>query len=195
MGKSPYSIISLNGGSDLAKVLITGGNKNVGSWISDVLSPDHEVKSLSRSTGVDLSTEPGRQSVMNQLQWADIFINNSHVNNVQCLLLDFFFESYRNSAKWIINIGTIEFTDEIWQLVPPEYKQEKLQLHSASRHLQSEVDRTCRITLLRLGIMDTPNCKPIQRPKVSKQEFSTAFRSLIDSPDKVEIRDFSIGTN
>lgn len=176
----------------MSKVLITGGNQFVGQWIADYFQQNHEVLSASRSSGYDLTTAESRQSLLKLSEEVDIFVNNVHVGDSQCYLLDSFFRKWQHQNKWIINVGTVELPDEIWNLVPPDYREQKMQLHALVARLQAENNRKCHLTNLRLGVMNTENCKPLSPPKVEKSELHQALDFLCKNRS-LEITDLGLG--
>lgn len=177
----------------MTKVVITGGNKFVGLWISDFFKANHNVVSISRSTGHDLNDAATFDSVLKHTDDADIFVNNAHVGSSQIQLLESVFAQWRYQSKWILNIGALDFNDEIWSLVSPEYRQEKQMLTSLIAKLQLLEDRKCRLTHLKLGVVDTENCQPLNVPKIQKNELHSALEYLCNSNSTNEVRELGLG--
>jgi short-subunit dehydrogenase len=116
------------------KIILTGHTKGLGKALADVFSSNgHNVLGFSRTTGHDISIENAREEILDQLQTADVFINNAYDPVGQTLLLEKSLDIWNKKDKFIINIGskcTTAFFNEIENLYVKnfilKYTEEKL---------------------------------------------------------------------
>lgn len=59
----------------MKKIVITGHTQGIGAYLAENIM--HDVTGFSRSTGVDIGTEEGKETVLDALDYADVFINNA----------------------------------------------------------------------------------------------------------------------
>ncbi len=169
------------------KVVVTGGQRGVGSWCIDWCQQSgFEVTEFSRSAGYDITQADIQSLIIEKAQSADIFINSAHDGYSQCQLLQKLFKLWQNQDKLIINIGAWQFSPMIWDLVETSYVPEKAALHVLTSRLQQE-PRRCKISLMELGMMDVPSTSPITSPKVDKKSFQKSLDFIIHQAGSTEI--------
>lgn len=107
---------------------------------------------FSRTNGYDISTKNGRQRIIDESTDCNIFINNAYAEFYQVDMLYEMFDSWKDSNKIIINIGS-NTTDGIKSYVHP-YAAHKAALHKASEQL-SNMKTMCKVTNIKFGWLGT----------------------------------------
>jgi hypothetical protein len=152
------------------KILITG-NKGLAKALGELLSVEHFVTHVSRTTGHDIA---------NIQQWAsdfynyDMCINSAYHNWNQVEVLEqFFWEWHQDSSKHIVNIGStisdyirIE-TDKEHEYINYRVHKQALQLAFARLVKQSQ----CNVKLINPGAMDTDMLKHLDFSNKMQPEF------------------------
>ncbi len=131
-----------------AKYAITGHTDGIGQCL---FSKIHST-GFSRTNGYDISTKDGRQRIINESANCNIFVNNACSNFHQVDMLYEIFDSWKDSNKIIINIGS-NTTDGIKSYVHP-YAAHKAALHKASEQL-SNMKTVCKVTNIKFGWIGT----------------------------------------
>ena len=83
---------------------ITGHTSGIGHAIYNRLSPS--IIGFSRSTGYDITKKSDRSRIISESQNCNVFINNATDGFGQVELLIELFESWKDSNKTIINVGS-----------------------------------------------------------------------------------------
>ena len=86
------------------KYAITGHTQGIGQAVFNRLT---DVKGFSKSNGFDIDDPKSRRKIVNEIQDCDVFINNAQSNFSQTLMLLDVFQSWANTNKTIINVGSI----------------------------------------------------------------------------------------
>ena len=127
---------------------ITGHTKNLGQFLFEKLSIDHQLFGFSRSNGYDIKSPIDRKKIIKNCNDCDIFINLVHNYYHQTDILFELFKSWESQGKkLIINISSMVVDDEKWgidRLDYIEYKNQKKALESMSSLLQK---RPSKITI------------------------------------------------
>lgn len=180
-------------GETLRTAIITGGNKGLGLWISEYLEGNgYKVLNFSRTLGCDLNKRENRLKLLNCLSGSELFVNNAHDGFLQCELLQEVFSEWRLQPKRIINIGSSSFPMGTWNLVHKNYIAEKAALHIAAERLQQEQDRQCLIHVLKLGILDTADTKPLLGDKISKEVVCRSLQFVLSQPWPIEVKTIEV---
>lgn len=117
------------------KIAITGHTRGFGKYVFRQLFEDgHDVLGFSKSTGYDIKNKNHRESILNQIDDVDIFINCAQDEFAQTELLYEVFNNWNSKKKMIINIGSNarDFTNKDQ---PYKYGVQKLALNHASKQL------------------------------------------------------------
>lgn len=117
------------------KIAITGHTRGFGKYMFRHLFEDgHEVLGFSKSTGYDITNKKHRESIIEQAEEFDIFINCAQARFAQTELLYNLFDKWDTQKKMIINIGSNarDFTNKNQ---PYKYGVQKLALNHASKQL------------------------------------------------------------
>lgn len=146
------------------KAYITGASKGFGEALKKQLewrSVLNEIVDLSRSTGFDLS-EGVDDFVKDDF---DVYFNNAHHGFAQIDLLYELFERNKNRRCLIVNVGSVSGDGDRKEI--NKYAVAKSALEKATTQLQLVPDAKCKVTLLKLGRMDTDMVKHINAPKMN----------------------------
>lgn len=169
----------------MIKVAVTGHSKRIGKAVYEAFLPNSV--GCSKSVGVgDITTLEGRTAILHQAMGCDVFINNAHDGFAQVEMLNMMFKAWQHKeGKHIINIGvdTVPYTD--WQVVHKQYPIEKMALHAQAELLQNE-ERSCKITTLALGYVDTEFNKDYDGAKLSYTNIIDTIKWIIDQPMEVK---------
>lgn len=92
------------------KYAITGHTRGIGQAVYNRLT---DVKGFSRTNGFDINDLKSRKKIINEIKDCDVFINNAQNNFGQTLMLLDVFNSWMNTNKIIINVGSIIAENEI----------------------------------------------------------------------------------
>ena len=124
------------------KIAITGHSQGLGAEFKKVYeSKGHRVSGFSRSNGYDLRDWSKMQSMIDQIQDYDLFINCAKPDFVQTTILYELWKSWKGQDKHIINISSIL---TYFPTCPPDlfsdpqmdlYRTAKLSLNEASSQL------------------------------------------------------------
>jgi len=165
------------------RIAVTGHTKRIGKAIYEAF-PD--AVGSSRSGSCNINTLEGRTMIMHQALNCDVFINNAHDGFGQVEMLNTMFKAWQHKeGKHIINIGvdTVPYTD--WQVVHKQYPIEKMALHAQAELLQNE-ERSCKITTLALGYVDTEFNKDYNGAKLSYNNIVDTIKWIIDQPMEIK---------
>lgn len=89
------------------KIAVTGHTYGLGKGFFDFyLARNHDVYGYSRKTGVDLRDWGQMQAMLDQVESADLFINNAKPDFVQTVILYELVKRWQDTNKQIINIGS-----------------------------------------------------------------------------------------
>ena len=174
------------------KIAITGHSKGIGKACYDVLSKDHDVIGFSRSNGFNIN-QPRKIFIASVN--CDVFINNAHDGFHQVEMLNMMFKAWQHKqGKHIINIGvdTVPYTD--WQVVYRQYPIEKMALHAQAELLQNE-SRSCKITTLALGYVDTEFNKDYNGAKLSYDNIIDNVKWIVDNEAEIKFMILSARNN
>tara|TARA_B100000965_G_scaffold397277_1_gene413565 strand:- start:7751 stop:8296 length:546 start_codon:yes stop_codon:yes gene_type:complete len=167
------------------KIAVTGHTRGIGKAVYEAFLPNSV--GCSKSIGVgDISTQDGRTSILHQALNCDVFINNAHDGFHQVEMLNTMFKAWQHKeGKHIINIGvdTVPYTD--WQVVYRQYPIEKMALHAQAELLQNE-KRSCKITTLALGYVDTEFNKDYNGAKLSYDNIINNIKWIVENEAEIK---------
>jgi short-subunit dehydrogenase involved in D-alanine esterification of teichoic acids len=152
------------------KIGITGHTSGLGEAIYNILN-DTEVKGFSRNNGYDITTP---QSIIDEIENYDIFINNAYSGFSQVNILYDLYEKWKNEDKKIINISS-NSSDGI-KTKSHIYAIHKSALDKASEQLHYDKG-VCKVINVRPGWIDTPRVKHITATKMNSY---TLGRFIVD---------------
>ena len=140
------------------KILITG-TKGLSQGLYDILSHDHEVNMISRTTGYDIK-ECSKWA--NEFKDFDLVVNCCYSDFGQVNVLTEFVDMWKDDAsKAIINIGSAvtsySFTEVERDYTFVPYRMHKLALSHAFEKLTKTCK--CHLQLISPGLFDTPMVK------------------------------------
>lgn len=118
------------------KYAITGHTQGIGQGLYNRLSPS--VIGFSRSTGYDINDKEDRRRIIRESKDCDVFINSAGSNFAQTYLLIELFNTWKDTNKTIINIGSrvAEIKLPASRLELLEYQAQKLILKNMVAELQ-----------------------------------------------------------
>ena len=164
------------------KIAITGHTKKIGKALYEAFP---NAVGMSRSTGHNITDKDSRIKIIHSCINCDVFINNAHEGFGQVEMLDEMFTAWKDKNKLIINIGVDSVPYTNWQVVHQMYPVQKVALHSHAELLQNQ-KRTCKITTLALGYVDTEFNKDYLGPKLSYQEIIDTVKWIIEQPSEIK---------
>jgi hypothetical protein len=152
------------------KILITG-NQGLAKALGELLSSDHFVTHVSRSTGHDIA---------NIQQWAsnfyhyDMCINSAYYSWNQVEVLEqFFLAWHQDSNKHIINIGST-ISDYVRNETDKEHEYMSYRVHKQALQLaftKLVKQSACNIKLINPGTMNTDMLKHLDFSNKMQPEF------------------------
>lgn len=123
-------------------MIITGHTKRIGKYLFEKFPGSF---GMSRSNGWDIKNI---HPIIDEAKNHEVFINCAHGEKFQQTeLLLALFEEFRNSNKFIINIGTDAAYSNKWSVVYEEYPIEKSALVAACERLQN-IPHSCKVSLI-----------------------------------------------
>lgn len=174
---------------NVLRVAVTGHTRGIGKAISEVFaSYNHIVTGFSSSTGYDIGQSAIRNSIVEQIQNFDIFVNNAYHPTGQTLLLDSVIKSWKNTDKLIINISSkmVYYTGLGFE----DYIQ-------AKKEQNSIVDKTMlsnrpKILNILLGAVDTDMAKVWLSDKIDPGVLANFIYSMVEYQDLLAIQQVTI---
>jgi hypothetical protein len=151
------------------KIVITGHTSGIGKYLYNYFSKDNEVIGISRTTGYNLETDIDK--IIEQSKNADLFINNSSVNDCQIKLL----ESLHNEVKKMIVIGSI--AGEYDQLIQSEYSRNKKELEKRSKEIS--LIPNSNILYLKISMLEDAISSDVL---ISFEEVLNVIKFWLDNP-------------
>ena len=131
------------------KVAVTGHTKGLGRSICECLqSKGIETIGFSRSNGFDISNPKSRTEIIQASKDVTHFFNNAYSDYAQIDLLYEFYESYKDTDKKVINIGSMASNVAEWRMEPSRYSVVKKALDSATYQLINSKDKSKNFDLL-----------------------------------------------
>ena len=171
------------------RVGITGHSKGIGKAINDVLiSNGYDVIGFSRSNGVDIGTEEGRQTIIKSLNDLDIFVNNAYHPEGQTELLNLFLKEWKGTDKFIINISS--------KMV--FYPGQGFKEYVTSKKLQNELIKSTMLSAhpkvlnLLLGAVDTDMAKVWLSPKIDPNILANFIYDMIKYQNVLAVQEVTI---
>lgn len=173
--------------------LVTGGKRGIGKEVADYLRAEgYRIIDYSKSGNGDISKPEVQERVLKDLEECSVFVNNAHSGYAQVQLLAAAFEKWHHLDRFILNIGCGSFPENIWNLVHADYSAEKAALHVAAEKFQQIENRRCKITLLRLGIVDVESCDSLNELKISKTSLKKCLDFLFSAGANLEVKSLNL---
>lgn len=133
------------------KYAITGHTQGIGKCFFETVSP--ACIGFSKSSGYDITDKECRTNIIELSHDCDVFINNAYEDIGQVSLLYELYDSWKDSNKTIVNIGS-DTTCGI-KKHPHLYTAHKIALDKASEQL-SHLNSKCKVINIRFGWVGTP---------------------------------------
>jgi NAD(P)-dependent dehydrogenase (short-subunit alcohol dehydrogenase family) len=172
----------------MKKIVVTGHTKGIGKAIFDYFKlKGYDVVGFSSSTGCNISNPAHRQHIINELENADIFVNNAYVNfdNSQLELLTMAFNKWRpNPDKLIINISS-----RAAGAMDNEYSASKEQL---DQFCKSKLYNNPPIINIKPGLVETDRVKQILGPRMTTAQVIEILDFALTTSVKIQSITFSI---
>lgn len=170
------------------KIAITGHTSGIGKAIYDYYSPN--IIGFSRLTGFDISNPDHRKQIRDNSVDCDVFINNAYWEFAQIYMMYLMYESWANTNKIIINIGST--SPDVVRSKPLVYQAIKAAVDKASDQL-SRLNTPCRVVNLRPGYVDTPMVSHItDMPKMSVNSIVHCIDFIINSPQDLVVNSMTV---
>lgn len=168
------------------KIVITGHTSGLGKALYNLLSKDHEVISLSRQNGYDLSK--GLDKFL--IDDFDVYINNAYHDFSQTKLLYQLFEKNKYRDCSIINVGSVSADGN--RDTVNEYAVHKASLEKACLQLQL-IDTNCKIIHLKLGRMNTPMTDHrSEYPRIETDYIANTIEWVMGQPKDILIKNMTL---
>lgn len=161
------------------KVAITGHTRGIGRALYDIfLKNGHDVIGFSRTTGYDISLRLDRTKILDQIQNADIFINNAYSPGGQTSLLEETISIWEGLDKKIINISSkLGFY--------PQSKISDLNQYILDKKTQNDIvvqritKAAPQITNVVIGLVDTAMSKIFDSEKLNPNDLAEYIYNIV----------------
>ena len=169
------------------KIGITGHSDGIGNDIYVNLIKEYDVIGLSRSNGFDIKNT---DTIIEQLENCDIFINNAYEKNYQTILFELIFDKWKFLPKTIINMNSSSaFSSSDWY---PEYTNNKKELREVSLNtISKHKNKKVRVINLYPSTLSTHRGF-VNLNKLDTENLAKIINWLIKQPQEIEIREMSI---
>lgn len=173
------------------KIAITGHTSGIGKSIADLYGSEN-VLGFSRSNGYDINSEEIIDKIIAESSSCDTFINNAFHSTSQSILLDRFFDTWKeDSSKTIVNI----ISRSRYGFGKAEsYAKSKTELYLLACEKMFTPGRQCRIININPGYVNT-NAVDHLRGNVkmmTPEHLAQMIKWCIDQPQGIEIGEFSV---
>lgn len=180
------------------KIVITGHTRGLGKSFLEVFAKNgHTVVGFSTSTGVDISNNEHRNTVLASLEDADVFINNAYDSTGQTLLLEKSIELWDKKDKFIINIGskcTTAFFNEIKnpfvKTFIDKYSEEKLKQEQLMRTRLTQ--SSPRLLNISAGVINTEMAALLDSPKMNPDQIAELVYYIVSLKGSVLVQELTI---
>jgi NAD(P)-dependent dehydrogenase (short-subunit alcohol dehydrogenase family) len=168
----------------MSKIFITGHTSGIGKSMYDFFRNSHNVVGMSRSNGFDIS-DP--HSIVNQLEYDCVFINNAYAPNIaQSKLLETIISKFNPGALRIINIGSVSAhrtdADTLARITYATDKEHLLQTHEHMVRLGH------LSTYIELGMVDTDYNKTKPGNKLTPDQVTDLVNKIVSLPEVRNIK-------
>jgi nucleoside-diphosphate-sugar epimerase len=159
------------------KVAITGHTQGLGQAFFKNFQ-DHSVLGFSRSNGYNISNPFIRAKILDQIQDADLFINNAYNNydDSQLLLLTDVYNLWKDTDKIIVNISSRYTTG------PEKYCKDKEQQDIFCKSKEFTLPY---IINLKPGLVDTHRVKHINGNRLTVNEVVDTLNYILQSTFRI----------
>ena len=143
------------------QIAITGHTGYIGGYLYNNLPAK---KGFSRSQGYDITDPAIRQKIVQECRDMDVFINCAHggPGTAQTDMLWEIYDSFKNTDRYIINIGTDKADPNIWSTVRDDYPLEKSILATTVDHMQKQHKGKCKISIINPNVVNDNTLVDIQ---------------------------------
>jgi len=185
-------------------IVITGTSRGIGKALKEKLESDgHKIVSLNRADGFDLKRQYTylENKLFEELNDADVFINNVHYDYVQVKLLRSAFTYWQKQSKVIINMSSTTSDKSkdgvLGRKIDTkmfDYQIQKTALDTTAQKL-SDLGR-CKVVNIRPGWVDTEASEEYKPPlgltKLKTDVIADAVTYILNQPWEVYIKNISI---
>lgn len=170
------------------KVGITGHTKGLGKAIYDELvNKQHQVLGFSRSNNYDIDQSSSRDSIINQIQDCDVFVNNAYSKDSQFEILQNLVACWEGQKKVIININSKSIFAPTVPAFMNEYVIDKKKQYE---FLQGRKFKAIPyITNVTLGLVETEMSEFFKARKLDPNAVARFIVDIIENNDNLYVQD------
>lgn len=172
------------------KIAITGHTSGIGLALFEYLQAQgHTCIGFSRSTGYDISKPVHRTRILLESLDSDIFVNNAYNDwdNSQLLMLEKIAEAWVGRNKLILNSAS-KITDGPTPFIGNHYYDTKKSLDNFVNKHQG----LPYITNLKLGWVDTPRVKHIDKQKLSVENVAKIVGFIVENKGNLHVNSITV---
>jgi len=180
------------------KIVITGHNRGLGKSLSTVFNIDgNTIVGFNKSAGCDISLDADRQTILKELETADVFINDAYDPRGQTSLLREAIDLWNGSNKFIINIGS-KCTTSFINTVENPFVRNFIDVYTIAKQEQEQLIKSRlrssfpRILNVVPGVIDTDMASIIESKKLNPNDIASLIYQMFLLKDKVAVQELTI---
>jgi len=180
------------------KIVITGHNRGLGKALSNVFNVDgNTIVGFSKSAGCDISLDSDRQTILKELETADVFINNAYDPVGQTNLLREAIALWDGSNKFVINIGS-KCTTSFINTVENPFVRSFIDVYTIAKQEQEQLIKSRlrgsfpKILNVIPGVIDTDMASIIESKKLNPDDIASLIYQMFLLKDKVAVQELTI---